>query len=172
MTQLSCFLVPLPPGPPDLGRFSAFAPPRPTPQLTPPPRRPALRPALFRPLGALFTRGACWGGLLGQRWPASCPLAMPRGRGGGGGGLRQGPATSAPLASPSYYERVGQLQQALRDRYGRGTGQGVSGATESIGLPCPAHFPPVVHQSWNSPATPQLAPDGVGSTSLPQMHLV
>lgn len=40
---------------------------------------------------------------------------MPRGRGGGGGGLRQASATSAPLASPSYYERVGQLQQALRD---------------------------------------------------------
>ncbi|XP_052039781.1 centrosomal protein kizuna isoform X2 [Apodemus sylvaticus] len=40
---------------------------------------------------------------------------MPRGRGASGGGLRQAPATSAPLASPSYYERVGQLQQALRD---------------------------------------------------------
>ncbi|XP_006984541.1 centrosomal protein kizuna isoform X1 [Peromyscus maniculatus bairdii] len=38
---------------------------------------------------------------------------MPRGR--GGGGVRQIPAASAPLASPSYYERVGQLQQALRD---------------------------------------------------------
>ncbi|XP_075818502.1 centrosomal protein kizuna isoform X2 [Microtus pennsylvanicus] len=38
---------------------------------------------------------------------------MPRGRGGGGG--RQVPAASAPLASPSYYERVGQLQQALRE---------------------------------------------------------
>ncbi|KAL1785320.1 centrosomal protein kizuna [Sigmodon hispidus] len=38
---------------------------------------------------------------------------MPRGR--GGDGLRQMPAESAPLASPSYYERVGQLQQALRD---------------------------------------------------------
>ncbi|XP_076786033.1 centrosomal protein kizuna isoform X3 [Arvicanthis niloticus] len=40
---------------------------------------------------------------------------MPRGRGGGGSGLRQAPTLSAPLASPSYYERVGQLQQALRD---------------------------------------------------------
>ncbi|KAH0504278.1 Centrosomal protein kizuna [Microtus ochrogaster] len=38
---------------------------------------------------------------------------MPRGRGGGGG--RQVPASSAPLASPSYYETVGQLQQALRE---------------------------------------------------------
>ncbi|XP_038186233.1 centrosomal protein kizuna isoform X1 [Arvicola amphibius] len=38
---------------------------------------------------------------------------MPRGRGGGGG--RQAPAASALLASPSYYERVGQLQQALRE---------------------------------------------------------
>ncbi|XP_052582421.1 centrosomal protein kizuna isoform X5 [Peromyscus californicus insignis] len=38
---------------------------------------------------------------------------MPRGR--GGGGVRPIPAASAPLASPSYYERVGQLQQALRD---------------------------------------------------------
>ncbi|CAO2578488.1 Centrosomal protein kizuna [Lemmus lemmus] len=38
---------------------------------------------------------------------------MPRGRGGGGG--CQVPAASAPLASPSYYERVGQLQQALRE---------------------------------------------------------
>ncbi|OBS64319.1 hypothetical protein A6R68_07138, partial [Neotoma lepida] len=38
---------------------------------------------------------------------------MPRGR--GGDGVRQVPAASAPLASPSYYERVGQLQQALRD---------------------------------------------------------
>lgn len=81
----------------------------------------------------MFTRGACRGGLLGQRWPASCPVAMPRGRGGGGSGLRQAPTLSAPLASPSYYERVGQLQQALRDRYGRGTGQGVSGATKSMG---------------------------------------
>ncbi|NP_001385909.1 centrosomal protein kizuna [Rattus norvegicus] len=40
---------------------------------------------------------------------------MPRRRGGGGGGLRQAPAAFVPLASPSYYERVGQLQQALRD---------------------------------------------------------
>ncbi|XP_040602379.1 centrosomal protein kizuna isoform X3 [Mesocricetus auratus] len=38
---------------------------------------------------------------------------MPRGR--GGCGVRQDPATSAPLGSPSYYERVAQLQQALRD---------------------------------------------------------
>ncbi|XP_036041193.1 centrosomal protein kizuna [Onychomys torridus] len=38
---------------------------------------------------------------------------MPRGR--GGGTVRQIPAASAPLASPSYYKRVGQLQQALRD---------------------------------------------------------
>ncbi|MEJ1278854.1 centrosomal protein kizuna isoform X1 [Cricetulus griseus] len=38
---------------------------------------------------------------------------MPRGR--GGGGVRHDPTASAPLASPSYYERVGQLQQALRD---------------------------------------------------------
>ncbi|XP_028610823.1 centrosomal protein kizuna isoform X2 [Grammomys surdaster] len=42
-------------------------------------------------------------------------MVMPRGRGGGGSGLRQAPALSAPLASPGYYERVGQLQQALRD---------------------------------------------------------
>lgn len=101
---------------------------------------PRLRPALFRRQGALFTRGACWGGLRRQRWPSSCPVAMPRrrgGGGGGGGGLRQAPAASVPLASPSYYERVGQLQQALRDRYGRGTGQGVSGATESIKGPRP-----------------------------------
>ncbi|XP_021501971.1 centrosomal protein kizuna isoform X2 [Meriones unguiculatus] len=42
---------------------------------------------------------------------------MPRGRGGGGGGggVRHAPAASAPLANASYYERVGQLQQALRD---------------------------------------------------------
>lgn len=85
----------------------------------------------------MFTRGACWGGLRRQRWPSSCPVAMPRRRGGGGGGLRQAPAAFVPLASPSYYERVGQLQQALRDRYGRGTGQGVSGATESIKGPRP-----------------------------------
>ncbi|CAH6787764.1 Kiz [Phodopus roborovskii] len=38
---------------------------------------------------------------------------MPRGR--GGGGVHQDPAASALLANPSYYERVGQLQQALRD---------------------------------------------------------
>ncbi|XP_051000741.1 centrosomal protein kizuna [Acomys russatus] len=42
---------------------------------------------------------------------------MPRGRGGrgGDGGASHAPAASAHLASPDYYERVGWLQQALRD---------------------------------------------------------
>ncbi|XP_008839511.1 centrosomal protein kizuna isoform X2 [Nannospalax galili] len=42
---------------------------------------------------------------------------MPRGRDGlgGGGGVQQAPAKTSPLASPDYYARVGQLQQALRD---------------------------------------------------------
>uniref|UniRef100_A0A8C5L6G0 Centrosomal protein kizuna n=1 Tax=Jaculus jaculus TaxID=51337 RepID=A0A8C5L6G0_JACJA len=40
---------------------------------------------------------------------------MSRGRGGGGGCVPQTPASSSLLPSPDYYERVGQLLQALRD---------------------------------------------------------
>lgn len=102
--------------------------------------------------------------------PSRCPVAMPLGRGGGGGGGggRQAPAASAPLASTSYYERVGQLQQALRERYGRGTGRGVSCAAETFGYPVWRSFPfPAKGSPGPGPACdPPLAPDGVRSTKF------
>lgn len=144
--------------------------------MAPPPRR----PALFMWPGALFTRGACRGGLLWQRRPS---VAMPRGRGsrsrnrGGGSGVSHAPAASAPMASPSYYERVGWLQQALRDRYGRGTGQGVRRRPECFGVPCPAFLP--TSRQWftrlgtplrppfiSTPLTHTVAPEGLGSTKF------
>lgn len=150
-------------------------PPRPARHTAPPPRRPTssaprLRPSLFRRPSSLFTRVACRGGLLWQRRPSRCPVAMPLGRGGGGGGGggRQAPAASAPLASTSYYERVGQLQQALRERYGRGTGRGVSCAAETFGYPVWRSFPfPAKGSPGPGPACdPPLAPDGVRSTKF------
>nr|XP_045012412.1 centrosomal protein kizuna isoform X2 [Jaculus jaculus] len=47
--------------------------------------------------------------------PKGFQIAMSRGRGGGGGCVPQTPASSSLLPSPDYYERVGQLLQALRD---------------------------------------------------------
>ncbi|XP_042787689.1 centrosomal protein kizuna isoform X1 [Panthera leo] len=49
----------------------------------------------------------------GTTQPPDSPLALQRER--GGGGMHPAFSSSAPLASPDYYERLGRLQHGLRD---------------------------------------------------------
>lgn len=79
-------------------------------------RRPAPTascPASCRLPGAVFTRGACGGGLLRQPRPNGSPEAVLSWH---SDSSMNWTLASVPLTSPEYYERVGQLLRGLRDR--------------------------------------------------------
>lgn len=67
--------------------------------------------------------------------------------------------SAAPLASPEYYERLGRLQDRLRDRYGllgAGAGAGSGPGRRSAGAltPVPFHSPRGVSVGLDPPTTP------------------
>lgn len=102
--------------------------------------------------------------------PPDSPMAVRSER--GGASMRPTSASSAPLASPEYYVRLGRLQHGLRDRYGlpgTGAGSGPSRGLAGALTPVPCHSPGCVFRGPGPPATPPPPKFlmGPGGQSLP-----